>query len=215
MNRVVISLICSLIAVSFVTTASGGPVTWEFGGVITFVSDPNGFLNGTVTTGNTFSGSFAFEPTTPDIRPNDPRLGIYEDAITNVTGQINGQPDALLFGGPILDFPNGPANFIEVSDERFFGRDRYFVLTGVDFIGAPFQFILSVRNDVGDLFADDTLPLEPPEFSSLTGSFFEILNEGAVGVGITGELTFLVPEPGTLVLIGAGVMWLVKPRRKR
>ncbi|MGD2111093.1 MAG: hypothetical protein PVI86_17080, partial [Phycisphaerae bacterium] len=46
--------------------ANAALITWEFGGRITSVHDVNDVLGGQVSVGTPFSGSFAFESTTPD-----------------------------------------------------------------------------------------------------------------------------------------------------
>jgi len=55
--------IVGLLSLSVATRA--GPVTWEFGGVVTSVYDPEGLFGGVVSVGTPFSGYYTFESDTP------------------------------------------------------------------------------------------------------------------------------------------------------
>jgi len=65
-------------------------ITFAFEGDITSVTDRDGILGGQVQVGDTFSGSYTFESTTPDSNPHV-RFGYYADAITSV---VTLQPSA-------------------------------------------------------------------------------------------------------------------------
>lgn len=101
--------------VTVMTPAKGALVTWQFAGEITSVVDRNNLLDGAITVGTPFSGSYTFESTTPDLDPKNTGNGRYDDAITSVSGIIGD----LTFGGPIQG-----DNLIAVRDDFFVGGVR-------------------------------------------------------------------------------------------
>ena len=82
------------------TLTFGEPITFVFSGELTLVSDRDGVLNGEVEVGARFGGTYTFESTTPDSRPDDPLRGLYEGAITDITGHVFGSSGPLLFLPP-------------------------------------------------------------------------------------------------------------------
>lgn len=186
------------------------PITWEFAGEITRVSDPNDFFGGAVIVGSPFSGSYTFESTTPDSDPDDARFGLYDNAITSISGEVGN----LTFLGPFrsTNFPPGSTNFIWISNDP--ALDDYLVRSGINLLGETVDLEMLLVDGTGAMFRSDSLPLLPPDLGSLDTAGFSIFFESeASGFSIAAPLTSLVPEPGTLALIGLGALVLLKRRR--
>ncbi len=194
---------------SLSAAARGGPVTWEFAGVVTNVRDPGNLLGGAVTIGSPFSGSYTFESTTPDAYPQLPDDGAYSGAVSDLHGSVGALGFTL--------WTNSRAD-IGVYNNFPPGFDDYAVLGYVIFIGQFTQFGLGMRDSSGNAFQSDALPLDPPPltlfdstgFGSPGFSFGDPLERFHVG----GVLTQLVPEPGTVTLL-LGSLLLVSRRWHR
>lgn len=180
--------------------ADGGLITWEFAGQITEVRDIDGSLGGVFNIGTLFSGQYTFESTTPDSSPS-PDVGRYEGAVTSVFGIIGEVP--------FFDFP-GLEGLIRVSDN--FGGDSYSVIDATEFLGAPVEFSLFLNDSTGAIFSGDSLLFTPPALSALDSTFF-LLELEPDGDALIGELTILIPEPGTLVLMVVGASLLIWMKR--
>jgi PEP-CTERM motif len=191
-------------------TADAGPVTWDFAGEIGDVFDPDNDLGRAVTVGTPFSGSFTFDTTTPDSVPGNARLGVYDDAVLAISGQIG---DLLFFG------TEGFSSSISIIDQAMGVDNDAFSLSvvGVNVadLAAVFSFSLIFGDTDGSLFSNDGLPLQPPsniEPALAPGFTF---SSGPEGAAMDGRLTTLVPEPCTLALLGLGGLHLARPRRSR
>ena len=186
----------------FTTAVRAGPVTWEFAGEITFVRDDDNFLGGAVSVGTPFSGLFTFESTTPDSDPDEPRRGRYGDAITVISGQVGG-----------LGFlnPAGAINFVEIKDGFSSpSLDSLLASSKVEFLTEPLDFSIILLDNTGTVFPNDFLPLSPPELDSFNRALFGIgdLSE-TIPLSLRGEVTSLVPEPGTLIFLGIGIFAVI------
>lgn len=181
--------------------AAGGPITFEFAGEITFVSDVNNFLGGTITAGNPFFGSFTFESTTPDSSPEDPTLGAYVDVFTDISGHFGG----LSFLGPV-----GATNSISVVNGFI---DGYAVSADIDVLGETLKLVVNFIDGDGMAFSDDSLPLSPPDLTSFDTALFSIFDASElIPLTLQGEIISLTPEPGTLALLAIGVLLVAKRR---
>lgn len=195
----------SLIAGVVVDPALAGLVTWEFTGEVTSVFDRNNLLGGAITVGSPFSGSFTFESTT---KPTEPGGGFYGDAITDISGQVVDLP----FHGPIssIDF-----NFLLVEDNiPHSGDDQYLVRTAAEFLDETVAFGLSLIDTSGTVFSNRILPLSPPALELFTSTEFK-LSPVSESFLVVGEVTSIVPEPMSLILLGVGVLMTERWRRKR
>ncbi len=179
----------------------GSPVTWEFTGQLTSVRDVDGSLEGVFNVGMPFSGEYTFESTTPDSFPDAPDRGLYEGAVTSVSGAVGNVP--------FFELPTFTGR-IRVSDTL--GADGYRVDAATEFLGAPVSFSLSLGDSTGNVFSDDSLPLAPPQFNAFDSSSFVVELEPD-GDALIGELTALVPDPGTLLLMVVSVLFVI--RRKK
>ena len=181
--------------------ALGGLVTWQFAGEITSVTDPDGSLGGVFSIGTPFSGMYTFESTTPDTFPDILDSGLYEGAVTSISGMVGD----VVFSA----FSSSPGR-IYVSDDN--AGDGYSVSGATVFLGAPVAFGLRLGDSTGTIFSDNSLPLTPPDLRSLDNMLFLLVLEPD-GDALVGELTALVPDPTTLALLVAGALFVI--RRKR
>lgn len=198
------SLIVSFLAIACTgSLASAGLVTWDFTGVITAVTDPNGMVTGSVDIGTPFSGSVTFETTTPDTAPGDVTLGTYDGAITDLSGSVN----TLNFFGA------GVFNSIHVDDSGAPGDTITLLaaLLNTPSLGETSSVGFAVADSTGDMFANDSLTGEVPVFEF--GIF--ILETESQSLHLDGTITSIVPEPASLVLLAAGAVPALWRRRKR
>jgi hypothetical protein len=186
--------------------AIASPITFSFSGTLTTVSAP---LSGTFSPGQTISGTYTFESTTPDIAPGDPNFGGYFGANTNlsfVAGSYSGS-----FGGPGFN-----ATSVGLS---FGGVDIYQVnipFTGAN-VGAatPVQFSLDIRDPDETALASDALLLTPPDLALFEIRAITLLfSEGSSVIASVDSLQ-LVPEPSALLLLAVGIAAGARTLRRR
>ncbi|MGB2985012.1 MAG: hypothetical protein WBE26_03940, partial [Phycisphaerae bacterium] len=190
----------TVVLMALVGTARASPVTFEFAGEITSVEDLTGVLGGAVSVGSLFSGSYTFESTTG---PTSPGGGFYADAITAVSGQVGD----LDFLGP-LEFNN----FLLIADDvPESGSDQYLVRAAVELLGEITGFSMTFVDSTGTIFSSSALPLFPPPLELFDSSEFKLSASSETFI-LIGEVTALVPEPATLVLLSIGVSIIAKGR---
>ena len=186
-----------------VRPASGYPVTWEFAGEITSVRDDDGLLGEAVPVGSPFSGSYTFESTT---EPTSPGGGFYDDALITASGTVG----EVGFVGFV-----GFSNFLLVANvEPGSGSDHYQVLTPVELLGEVAGFWLTLEDSTGTVFSSNALPVSPPRLEYFDPSEFR-LSANSEAFVVTGEITALVPEPGTLLLLLLGALVMRNRQRVR
>jgi len=199
------------------TSTFGEPITFVFSGELTLVSDVDGVLNGEVEVGARFGGTYTFESTTPDTRPDDPEDGLYEKAITDITGHLFGSAGPLLFSGPPDELPEGLANFIRVGDNvGGFEADYYLAYSVIALLDIPVSFTLEVSDSSATVFQDDLLLLEPPSLELFDQSEFQLITEDD-RLFLLGEIDEfrLVPEPATAWLLGLAAAAASRFRARR
>ncbi|MBI4717716.1 MAG: hypothetical protein HY763_07935 [Planctomycetes bacterium] len=187
--------------------ARGSPITWTFGGEITYVSDDLDLLGGQVSAGTPYSSLFTFASDTPDSLPNDPTLGLYADALLSIRGNVG----PVQFTGPF-----GSTNEIRVRNDS---DDSLRLRGGVSFVGSGqvFQVFMALGSADGQPFTTDGLPFFPPNLGDFYSYAFRIFDPTqTVPLSLIGRLDFLVPEPATLVIGLIGVVATVMgPLRRR
>jgi hypothetical protein len=191
--------------------ASGNPITFLFTGNVTFV-DPE--LSGTFNTTQTLTGSYTFDSTLADGAPGDTSFGIYLP-LTALDFTIGAYTATLLSSSFIvaIDGTGGCCS-----------QDEYgitAIVSGANVIGlAPDKFLFRLRDLSGTAFNSDALPLAPPALSGFGANRWQFLFP-VPGTGgathIEGEITSLtsVPEPGTLLLLGAGLLGVAGYGRRK
>ncbi len=188
------------------SSATASLITWEFAGEITSVFDENDLFAGTVFVGSPFSGSFTFESTTPDSSPTNPSSGFYVDAITLVSGRVGG----FSFLGPT----DSGASFHVSNDNPANGFDGFSVGAPVDLFGETSRMSLLFTDITGAIFDRDSLPNLPPALDLLDPARFR-LSTPVETFDLFGQITLLVPDPGTAALLGVGALALVRRRHTR
>jgi|LNFM01.2.fsa_nt_gb hypothetical protein len=197
------------------TPATAAPVTFQFAGHLTEV-DPTITTATGFTVGHTFTGSYIFESTAPELPsqiPN-PRIGAYEYSVTNVTARI---------GTQIVVMPQQPGfSTIVVLDNAYqssFGNDfvdQYGMSARVNAaVATPWHVeSLSVILNEGSSFTfdNDSLPTHPPSLGSFgtRQAFFNFFT-GTTTISAYGQLTSLtaVPVPAAILLFGTGLTALI------
>jgi hypothetical protein len=114
---------------------------------------------------------------------------------------------------PFAGAANGN-NRISVQDNILGGIiDDYRVTVDVDLTSEILYFSLHLSDVTGMAFSDDSLLLSPPDIG-----LFNLANirfvRGAEDIDLSGQLTSLIPEPGTLLLLSLGVFAVMSPRKR-
>lgn len=186
-----------------------GPVTFQFTGMVTRVSDPLNLLDGGVEVGSRLVGSYTFESTTLDSEP-DLTLGLYNDAVVAISGMLGGVP----IDGPIVDRDNR----IRIDNGMHqFTIDAYTLSAGITLAGQLLDFGFYISDLQGIALSTDALPLSAPPIELFEGTrVFGIADTlEVIPIVIEGEITGIVPEPATLVLVLIGAGYLSIARYKR
>jgi hypothetical protein len=218
--------------------AAAEPITFDFAGNVTFM---NPLLSGTFDTTQSLSGFYTFESTTPDLFPANATTGFYFATDFSVTlgsytvtsaeaeaaGFVspvgirvnNNQPTQILSGGVCCAVVPIDQYRVEATFNGSVG--------GVD--GSPLQSFLLRLSDFTNLngITSDALPPTPPDLSAFVpiNRFWEFVFQGGpTGVlTIGGQITSLtlrdpvtpVPEPGTMLLLGSGLLGVARYARRR
>jgi hypothetical protein len=209
------------LAVLTVTSAAAASVTFQFAGVVTAVQDELAVLDGSVGVGTPFSGFYTFESTSADINPE-----------ANLGGYVFPAPPGafrVVVGNYTFETQPGQSYSLQVANSHpLDGRDRYSVGAGPIGVLGPIDplvgMITTVRLGLSALppgpLTSDQLLLSPPVLSewAVKGLRIEWGQEAVVDVAIDGQLTTIVPEPGSVLLLApalllAGVR-LRKPRTR-
>jgi hypothetical protein len=215
-----VALGVALVAALLLPSVCGAiPVTVEFTGHVTQVTDDVfGWFHGSVAVGMPITGTYTFESTTPD-RNQAAGTGQYHSS------SPGNSLDAFfsiyhLYSPSPLD--------ITVTDQVG-ASDTYQVsawtptfLSPLNTQIVPLNFILDLRDDKGQVWSSDALPLGFPSFGNWSRA--NILFTAGYEVPdtvINGQLdSFAIastPEPSTLLLLGTGLAGLggVAWRRNR
>ncbi|NQT52616.1 PEP-CTERM sorting domain-containing protein [bacterium] len=228
-----VSVIALLAFLLLPILASAVPITFDLVGQVDSVSDPAGILAGAgvpVAVGDTFTGSYTFESTTPDGNP----------AASLAQYFVMGAPYgfSVNMGGATYSYTTGgsPSVHITVGNNNptmdTYGVSRISPIDVVSTATFPsiawMDMMFTLMDTTGAVFSDTNLLLTPPTLSDFNiNSFLLIGNTGTTdppGFSISGRLTDLtlhgagdpvIPEPCTLVLLGLGSMGLASRRRRR
>ena len=186
--------------------ASAAPITVDFTGVLT-----SSF--GTLTSGDSFSGSYTFDPSVSARAGSTPSFAVFDNLL-----------DASLTIGTFSATVGPGAGLPEIQQDNVAGADRYALgagnpvgssqIGGLDISSFGFR----LDDTSGTAITDALALLSSPSLSSFTSNTFLIFfgdptstdpNGFAV---VTGALETLsvrnstVPEPGSLLLLGAAAV---------
>ncbi len=197
------------------TPATAAPVTFQFAGHLTEV-DPTITTASGFTVGHTFTGSYTFESTAPELPSeiSNPRVGAYEYSVTNVSAKI---------GTQIVVMSQQPGfSTIVVLDNAYqssFGNDfvdQYGMSARVNAtVATPwhvesFSVILNEGSSI--TFENDSLPTHPPSLGSFgtRQAFFNFFT-GTTTISAYGQLASLtaVPIPAAVLLFGTSLTALI------
>lgn len=200
-------LVLLLIVVASQTPADASQITFNFQGTVTVV---NPALSGTFSPGQTISGNYTFESTTADIAPGDPNFGGYPGASTNLSFTV---------GGYTGSFGSSGFNAINVGLSFASAFDIYQV--NIPFTGAavagftPDEFALDIRDTDQTAFANDSLPSTPPNLALFEQKTITLLFNPATGGDAVAVVASLqqIPEPSTLLLLGLGLVSVLRRGR--
>ncbi|MCH7871206.1 MAG: PEP-CTERM sorting domain-containing protein [Planctomycetes bacterium] len=200
-------MVVSFLVVSFAALpASAGLVTWEFEGVVTSFLDGNNLLGGSVSVGTPFSGSFTFDTTTPDSQPSNAVLGVYENAVVSLDGILAGNVFSSLDSLNMVIRNDSPLTVGVLDSLRLSGQAAL--------AGEALYVTLEISDADGAIFSSDSMPLVPPSLEALERADF-MLSAQDLFIGVRGDLTALVPEPGTLGMLVFGAIMIFKRRTRR
>lgn len=191
-----------------VETARAELLEYQFSGQIDWVADEDNMLGDAVQPGDPFSGSYVFDPDSPDLLPDDPNNGWYVS------------PDAAMavaLGDLTFSAP-GTHSLIEVIDYNEFDQLE---LSAADFTwsGLSISYMRVLLNDhSGQAFVSDGLPIAPPpDLMAFDERYFSISSHPSPGtffkLGGTVQSFIVVPEAATGVLLAIGGLLVCRPRR--
>jgi len=201
-------------------------VTFAYTGIVTSLIDTNGALDSSIFIGQSFSGSYTFDPTTPDILIIRRETGAYEwnePVLRGFTAEFS-------IGNYAFGLsPLAPRGAVLVKDDAPFGNqmveDLYqasgqLIQTSGPFFPLPggrapddpkaqqglWTLVLQNATDLS-VITSDALPIVPPDINLFEMNRFSFQNNTAE-IDIRGFLTNLsvVPEPATLLLLGIGLL---------
>ncbi len=196
--------VAGLLGLTPVPCATAAIVTFEFSGTVTDVpaSDPGDPFGGVLASGAPIAGSYTFDSNATDSIP-DPASGSYA------------------FSGPSYDLtfsidgvPFGPFGAFSINTQH--GPPDFYGVLGSD---GGLTFSLSFT---GTALLDDTLPLTPSALAGFFGAsgsrtfelFYDTIDLQYQVQGVIDTFTTsAVPEPGTLMLLGAGIAAAWRRRR--
>lgn len=206
-----------LLAVSVLVAAgqaSASVVTVGFTGVVDAVDSD---LSSGFSVGQTLSGTYSFESTTPARAGSDSNFAVF-DALTSVNFSI-GSYSGSSSGAPEIQVDNDPPPP---------NVDRYAVLSrsseglsGPAVNGFDLNTFAFVMFDATNTVFTDALilPLDPNLSQFTDSGFFLFFNTALSSAQVSGHLTSLstvaVPEASTLALSACGLVALIAFARKR
>lgn len=189
----------------------GALITFEFTGVVTSVTDPDHDLDGLVAAGNTFSGQYTFESTTPDLLPAIAGSGSYQATdgsmfVTIGSLQIDaGRPWIWVIDRTGPDPYQGDEYFVRPVADSISAQG----LQIVEFLPVSFYYLRP------DVFSSDALALVPPPLPWQPNFWMQGRRNGQDHFTVQGQIETLTPEPGSLAVLSACIGLAALRRRTR
>lgn len=196
------SICVALVVAAFASPAWAVPITFSFTGTVDGLYDDAGYLDDSIVPGETFTGTYTFESSTPDDSPDVPwaTYGFASSPELVMTLRI-GSYDIV-----------APLAFIYVENTT---KDVYQVQSQPFSIGSKSALLNFTCMDVTHTaFSTDALPLNPPDVLSFeyTGFSFGSTDQFGDGFGVGGLITSITPEPASAICCVMGL--LLVSRRK-
>ena len=211
MRNLVLSLALALTSVS----AHAIPLTFDISGNITSVSDNSSLLDGSIVVGGTFSGVFTYDSSLPDT--------ISDPSVYSSGGGRSSITSTLTVGNYVFQSNSGGVDLFlhDQSTDTLFFMFPYVSNPFID-LGSNSGRLNAIRftADSGTAFPDDSLPtsLDLNDFSSAVIDLFGDNGPDNPSFSVLGDITSLrsvsLPEPGTLGLLGFGLLGSVWLRRR-
>ncbi len=203
---------------SYVPSCYGGLVIVQFTAEVTQASDPYDLLQGRINLGDTITGTYTYDTSAPDLLPGTERARYeYDTPPSGISVQAGGfesrsDPDNTDFSIEIVNNATAAGgswdSFILESENNLpFGGDLVINAITLDFYEGSALAISS-----------DALPVDAPEIAMWSRA--QVWIDGGArqrSVAITGDLTsaVLIPEPATVLLLGAGCVVLLSRHNRR
>jgi len=184
------------------TAARATLITIDIEAVVDSVSDEGNYLEGKIQVGDTITGFYVYESTTPDSSPLDPVQGNYWHYAPPAG-------IALTVGG--LNFMTDPFNIaFHVAIRNNIPEDTYAL---VSFNNLPLSNGTQVdsiwwqlKDNTGSAFSSDALPTITPILDQWGNNRLRFHGERGRYI-VNAHVTSAIPEPTTLLLLGlAGLM---------
>ncbi|TKB87801.1 MAG: PEP-CTERM sorting domain-containing protein [Nitrospira sp.] len=193
-----------------IAPATADPVTFQFTGEVFSVDSRLGGSTG-FTNGNSFIGSYTFDPTALDTNPAT-TSGVYR-SLTNWTVQVGAHT------ATFVSLP--PVNAISVANDLFFTPTNILDVYGVHAVAtgmvvnglAVADFDLTLQDNSHTAFNSDALPATPPSLNSFANRTLRLrfltMNGGLAHVQANVASLTAVPVPAAVLLFGTGLTALI------
>ena len=186
--------------------ARAEPMTFFFEGHIDTLVDIG--LDESVDIGTPFFGSYTFDPVgATDSSPDNPHFGFY--------GFLSPSHFSVTVGN--YEFTTNDLLGV-IGNDSLIG-DLYYISSWSSFHSDGFTWEdmgVFLRDNTGTALDSDALPLTPPELEDFQDyAKFSAAIPGHPGPVLTGQLTSLTPEPGSLAILSFGAGIVAARRRRR
>jgi hypothetical protein len=190
----------------FASKAQAELIIIQITATVDIVNDFGNYLEGKITVGSIITGSYTYESTTPDSNP-DSTVGDYWH---------HSLPCGILLTVGGFEFKTDPTNvnFLASIGNNHSGRDVYLMRSYNNLPlsnGTLVDYISWQLDDYTEtVFSSDTLPATAPILSQWQFNNLRIDRVGDYLIDAQVTNAIVIPEPATLLLLGAGIMLLRK-----
>jgi hypothetical protein len=215
---------CLLAAAVLVLTplkdAQAIPITFEFSGHITSILDSDNHLGGAVSEGDLFGGTLTYDPATYDSDPDSSEAAYWHDtAPYGISVLINGHsfrsdPNSTTFLAEVFEGSQADKVSLTSFSNLMPGLEGGLSLIVMELVDPTGQALSST-----DLPTSYNLGAWSQELSGLTlwagdCCISEYTLRGAID-NIENVQVDTIPEPGSILLIGSGVLGMLTLRRRQ